>query len=77
MLTYNENIFRSKVGLASFHDAIFEITGNSYSQESLIKIFQLLPDSIQSIANNWGLSDTEFRDIATNWLNSNLLFPDT
>lgn len=47
----------------NFHNAVFDATNKSYSEERLVKLFLLLPNHIQSIAFEWGLSDNEFNDM--------------
>lgn len=48
--------------IASFHDCVYEATNVSYDNEQLKEIFLSLPDEITMTAEQWGLSDTVFRD---------------
>lgn len=57
-----EELFSNSLGVCHFHDAILDATGKSLSDEALREKFDMLPDSIQQIAFEWGLSDTVFRD---------------
>ena len=49
-------------GIASFHDCVYEALNQSYEIEQLRDIFFSLPQNLILIANEWGLSDTEFRE---------------
>jgi len=50
---------------APFHDAVMDaLDGGQLTDEQLSVIFESLPFSIRSIANEWGLGDTVFRDEA-------------
>lgn len=49
-------------GVASFHDCVYEALNQSYRIEQLRDIFFSLPQNLILIANEWGLSDTEFRE---------------
>ncbi len=57
-----DSLFESKVGVASFHDSIFQACEISHSDEQLKVLFYELPLSIQRTAMDWGLSDTVFGD---------------
>jgi hypothetical protein len=46
-----------------FHDTVFEVTGQSYSKEILMQLFEDLPPSYQYIAQEWGLDDTDFNTL--------------
>ncbi len=48
--------------LDSLHDVVYEAIDKSLSYEELEKIFNELPEHIQSLAVSWGMSDTVFRD---------------
>jgi len=56
-----ESLFRSD-STGSFHDAVHEAIGKSYSDNTLKKLFYVLPENIQNHAFDYGLSDTVFRD---------------
>jgi hypothetical protein len=47
--------------LAPIHDVVFDITGHSYNNEELVRVFNSLPEDIQLDAAKWGTSDTEVR----------------
>lgn len=47
---------------AGFHDTIYDATDVSYNQESLEKMFDVLPNGIKMTAYEWGMSDTVFGD---------------
>jgi hypothetical protein len=55
----------------SFHDVLAEITPREYTLEECRVAFDRLPDNIQFLALEWGLSDTVFRDDAYVWLKNN------
>ena len=55
-------------GVASFHDCVYEALNQSYEIEQLRDIFFSLPENLILIANEWGLSDTEFREAVYSWL---------
>jgi hypothetical protein len=42
------------------HDALYDLTGNSFTDEELEKLFNQLPHHVKGIAYTWGMSDTEF-----------------
>lgn len=46
----------------SLHDAVYNATGVSHTEEKLKELFLELPKHIQHTAFEWGLSDTVFRD---------------
>lgn len=50
-----------KEDLAPIHDVVFDLTGHSYSDEELMRIWDALPEDIQLDAAKWGTSDTEVR----------------
>jgi hypothetical protein len=53
-----------EAGWAAFHDVVFEATGKSLSVMELEGIYKSLPYHIKAIAEEWGKSDTVFRDMA-------------
>lgn len=57
-----DQLFESKLGVCHLHDAILDATGQSLSDDELRKAFDSLPENVQQIAFEWGLSDTAFRD---------------
>lgn len=57
-------LFQDIGGLNLFHDAMYEVSHISYTDDELEKLFTQLPTSIQEIAFEWTLSDTEFREFA-------------
>jgi hypothetical protein len=46
----------------SLHDVVYEVTGYSYTNEELLKIFIKLPEDILLDAAKWGMNDTVVRD---------------
>lgn len=59
----------NKDSLASLHDVIFEANGKDIEDSSeLRKTFLSLPEEIQAVAKEWGMSDTVFKDKAYEWL---------
>jgi hypothetical protein len=65
-----DQLFSDKSEWGSFHDVVYEVTGNSMSPEELRKVFYTLPGNIRNKAHEWGLSDTVFRDDASVFLRS-------
>jgi hypothetical protein len=59
-----EQLFANEISIATFHDAILEATGKTYTDEELRQIFNNLSTATQNIAHCWGLEDTVFRDEA-------------
>ena len=57
-------LFQDIGGMNAFHDAVYDATHISYTDDELEKLFAKLPTSIQEIAFEWTLSDTEFREFA-------------
>ena len=62
-LQKTQMLFQDIGGMNSFHDAIYEVSHISYTDDELEKLFTQLPTSIQEIAFEWTLSDTEFREL--------------
>jgi hypothetical protein len=62
-------LFQDTNGINLFHDVVFEATLTSYTDDELLKIFKMLPESIQDVAFEWTLSDTDFREMALKFLN--------
>lgn len=58
-------------GVDNFHDCVLLATGDSYTPEELLELFNTLPAEIQGIALSWGLSDTVFRDCVFEYLREN------
>ena len=56
-------LFQDIGGMNAFHDAVYDATHISYTDDELEKLFAKLPTSIQEIAFEWTLSDTEFREL--------------
>jgi len=52
----------------AMHDVIFEVVGIKPTNEQIQKIWNGLPEDIQSIAIQWGTNDTVFRDNLYEWL---------
>lgn len=46
----------------SFHDVVFEATGESYNKEKLKGLFLSFDNDICCLSHEWGLSDTEVRE---------------
>lgn len=57
---------------AHFHDAIINASDKHLNQDELIEIWNLLPIEIKTIAIEWGMSDTVFRDEVYRWVEKNL-----
>jgi hypothetical protein len=64
----------SQIDINHFYDIVYElmdkrkITDTLLSDESLLKLYNLLPDRIKSIGDEWGFGDTVFRDLAYEWM---------
>jgi len=56
-----KEIFRNDDG-AGLHDAIYEATDKTYTDDVIKQFFMDLPTELQCLALEWGLSDTQFRD---------------
>lgn len=61
--------------LDTWHDVIVEVfikLGIEFDyplEDALIlKYYDILPDEVKAIAEEWGMSDTVFRDTACEWL---------
>lgn len=67
MYTIDE-LFSDKHEDGVFSDVLYEIDKIEYDSNTLREIFLSLPNRIQDIAFNWGLSDTEFCDHACEYL---------
>ena len=63
-------LFQDTGGRHLFHDVVFEATLTSYTDDELVKIFKMLPESIQDVAFAWTLCDTDFREMALKFLNT-------
>lgn len=48
--------------LNDLRDEIFRVKGFNTSNEQVQKVWNALPDSIQTIGIQWGVNDTEFCD---------------
>lgn len=62
----------------AFHDVIVNVMAckkvgdkTLLNSQSLIAIYNCLPEHIKSIAREWGMNDTVFRDTAYVWLSVN------
>lgn len=55
-------VFNEGAAWHSFHDTVFEVTGESLTINELKEIFMHLPVVISAIGVAWGLSDTVFND---------------
>jgi hypothetical protein len=47
---------------SSMHDILFDLSGHSYTDKELEKMFNKLPSHIQGTAVSWGMDDTVFGD---------------
>ena len=56
-----EEVFRD-TSSASFHDSVLHVTDITLEDDILKKIFMEIPEELQILALQWGLSDTQFRD---------------
>ena len=54
-----------------FHDVVLDAIGKDLDKDILFKIYETLPESIRCTAEQWGLSDTVFRDEAYEWIKKN------
>ena len=52
----------NKHDLASFHDCVFDATGEDLNKYGLMEVFHSLPATIKAKAYQFGMSDTVFRD---------------
>lgn len=64
----------------AFHDVLADVMTcknindkTLLNPQSLVKIYNRLPENIKSIAREWGMGDTVFRDAAHVWLSANWL----
>jgi len=55
-----------------FHDVVLDAIGKDLDKDILLKIYETLPESIRCTAEQWGLSDTVFRDEAYEWIENNV-----
>ena len=55
-------IVLEKEDFAVLHDAVYDITGYSFTDEQLQTIWDKLPEDIQHEAVRWGTSDTCVRE---------------
>jgi hypothetical protein len=55
-------MFFTKHDWDCFHDAVLDATGKDHTKEELEKLYEKLPDKLKSLAVQWGMSDTVFRD---------------
>lgn len=46
----------------TIHDVLYEITGETQSARSCLNVYRTMPESIRSLANDRGWSDTEVRE---------------
>jgi len=63
-------LFHDINGINAFHDAIYNAVSISYTDDELEKLFKMLPTSIQEIAFEWDMTDTEFRDFVYQFFKS-------
>lgn len=61
ILALTKQVFMHDDG-AGFHDAIFEATGISLSDDDLRSYFGEISQYLQTLALQWGMSDTVFKD---------------
>lgn len=47
-----------------FADAILHATGKEATREDAIKLFKKLPVCLKNMAMDWGISDTQFRELS-------------
>lgn len=52
------------------HDGYFDITGTQPTDEKIVKIYLMIPNNIKNLAEQWGWSDTEVRELTYNWINN-------
>lgn len=50
------------------HDVVLSATGKKSTREELIQIYRALPEDLKSLANQWGMNDTVFRENVYNYL---------
>ena len=55
----------------SFHDSVYDLTGQELTHEKLELIWLKIPEHIQNLAIMWGMSDTEVREKAYEYLEEN------
>jgi hypothetical protein len=67
-----EQLFNSPCEWHHFHDVVFEATRKDLEVDQLRTVFNQLPGHIQSIAYEWGFSDTVFGDNAYVYIRDNL-----
>ncbi len=57
-----------KEDLACVHDVALEALSLNLNDEQVRKLFNNLPEELQGLAVQWGVSDTAFRDDLFAWL---------
>lgn len=73
----DHHLFDNHMDQASLHDVLTEIRveldleNKEYTRAQLEKVFSTLSDATKTVAREWGLSDTVFRDSAYVYLLSN------
>jgi hypothetical protein len=50
------------------HDCWFRVKGTKPTQNELESLFDELPSDLQSLADEWGMNDTVFRDGVIEWI---------
>lgn len=58
-------------GWESFSDVLYQIYGTTFDEIQTMKIFETLPANVKAIANEWTLADTDFRNLAYEFLLDN------
>lgn len=57
-----DEIFADDLAVATFHDIMFEVTGDNLDRVGLRIAFAALPEEVQETAFEWGLDDAMFID---------------
>ena len=66
-----DQLFNDEYQWGQFHDVVSEVKLGKYTPEALRLIFDQLPESINDLAQMWGISDTVVRDDAYVFLRQN------
>lgn len=63
-----EELFADQGEEDVFHDTVLDATGQSMDHAALMVVFKTLPKNLQSLAMQWHIGDTDFNEMALNFL---------
>lgn len=63
-----EDLFSDQNEEDVFHDTVLDATGQSMDHAALMVVFKTLPKNLQSLAMQWHIGDTDFNEMALNFL---------